>query len=735
MSNITRRALRVYAVLSELRGSNQDILDALIPFFEPFLSLMDGKMFEPRLFALAMQRLYRWRFTKDVAEQFVPRLLRAGFLERRGTATDAVYIVRYKPPQTTTDEGPITAALESIIDEFEKFPPRVTDLLSYSRSREELTDILIRFLVSMDAYNEAAFMAELKKLHVQHNDASLLDRLEEGGTPLHRDDRYLAARFVQAISKETPSYVPILVQLSSIGLLTEVVEDFLKPTQVAATANLTAILDTPLALDYLGCSGVALRDDIRSIVTSLTAIGCRFVVFPVTCTEIQRNLDSLLSNDPSQRHGYTNDALLKNEVKLDFVRAVANDPETALRHAGITVRPMTLSQYPHTHIHFDASRYESYFESIYWVPDVAPREHDAECLTLTMRLREGKHNSDLFRSGYVFVTRNGSFVNSSRKYCEESRLITPRQEGPVIHQRELATIAWLRTGLGAENEIPRGHLIASCERVLRFRPEVKDAVAAKIREVTPENAEQFELLLTDAKSLRRLADETLNDENVVTSENAVHLFNVMKEATIAEEKARFDKKIADERVKRKQQQEIAERQRVSLEGERDEAIKQADVAKEQVRRVVADVARRANRTARYVERLIIAVMLLLLIGGTVDLLWGVLTGSKIWSAILVVVAGVSSYHLLMDVLQRPKVGVRSVMNWMVRTYFWRSVQSRGLNGSVQTSDIRVENGQIVLAGLPVEDVKPDTVRIEPRIVARRPAAENPPQFPGLEHSE
>jgi hypothetical protein len=55
---------------------------------------------------------------------------------------------------------------------------------------------------------------------------------------------------------------------------------------------------------------------------------------------------------------------------------------------------------------------------------------------------------------------------------------------------------------------------------LNLRTEVKDAVGQKLRTLTPDKFEQYELLLLDQKSLRRLADQTLNDETVITDENA-----------------------------------------------------------------------------------------------------------------------------------------------------------------------------------------------------------------------
>src|SRR5204863_9934834 len=113
---------------------------------------------------------------------------------------------------------------------------------------------------------------------------------------------------------------------------------------------------------------------------------------------------------------------------------------------------------------FDHERHEDFLGSVTWGNDVAAKEHDATALTLTMRLREGKHNSDLFRCKYVFVTRNATFERVSRNSCLQSRLINQFKTSPVVHLRELATLAWLRTGLGAAaQEIPKAHLLATCD--------------------------------------------------------------------------------------------------------------------------------------------------------------------------------------------------------------------------------------------------------------------------------
>jgi hypothetical protein len=101
MGLVTRHALRVYTALSELKGAGDDVLDALIPFFEPILEVMNGKIFDPHLFATGIQRVYRWRVTREIAENFIPRLVRKGYLRREGTSHRGVYVVTLLPPPQT----------------------------------------------------------------------------------------------------------------------------------------------------------------------------------------------------------------------------------------------------------------------------------------------------------------------------------------------------------------------------------------------------------------------------------------------------------------------------------------------------------------------------------------------------------------------------------------------------------------------------------------------------------
>lgn len=731
MTIVTRHALRVYAALAGLkRDSGGDVLDALIPFMEPVLELMHGKVFDPGLLSVGVQRLYSWRFNRDVAEQFAGRLLTKGYL-RRATPARNVLIVDFKP-RSPADDGQveIAAILDRVIDEFESFPPKVTDLFRFSLSRDDLKDVLIRFLVSLDAYTEEAFAEQVERMKLDLDKKTLLDQLDEGGQPLTSENRYLCARFVTHLVKEKPEFVPHLARLASIGLLTEVVEDFIKPTAPATKSDLVLVLDAPVALTLLGLSGREAREDIEAVVNSLRAIGCGFIVLPVSCEEMSRNLSSMLALTPSDRHGPTHDAMRKGEVAEDYVRSVLNNPEKALDKVGVTVRPVDLDTFPSGVRFFDAPTYEDFLAGITWKHgSIDAREHDATCTALTMRLRAGVKNSDPLASKFAFVTTNPIFVRYARDFCRRSRLINERQTPPVILQRELAVTAWLRTGLSGpagddfRKEIPRGHLIASCERVLRPRKEVVRAVHEKLREFAPEKTAQYELMLADHRSVQRLMDETLGDERLVTAENADKLLEEMRLATAQEIKEKSDRKLrqqaqkhgaqtralreeadalmraerdsAEAALQAKQREvEAREAQLASLHEERDRFHEAAKALQAREIDQVTALMTRVNVTTRRVEvsmlAIVWAVVGLVVFGTTLgqnpnhNLFWG----AGVAFALL------GAYHTVQELRQKPKFGFENILNWLARRKLHRGLHVLGLNRERYSAALKREYGRL-----------------------------------------
>ncbi|MET3906250.1 hypothetical protein ABID59_000571 [Bradyrhizobium sp. S3.3.6] len=408
----------------------------------------------------------------------------------------------------------------------------------------------------------------------------------------------------------------------------------------------------------------------------------------------------------------------------EYVQAVANDPQRALERAGITVLPIDLKQRPNTHKYFTDAQYEDFFASINWLHDVVPREHDAESLALTMRLRSGRHSGDIFQCGYIFVTRNPRFVQHSRQYCLASRLLYETQENAVIHQRELATVAWLRTGLGVAERIPRGQLLAACERVLRVRSEVRDAVAERLKEFTPDKMEEFELLISDHRSLRRLADQTLNNEKVVTADNAAELLEAMRQATIAEEKKAFDEQLAAQTAEhlrldaaqkaehlrleaaqkaehlRLEEESAAEAERLranaaTIASERDSARDAAKSLRTSRETSVHAIAAWTTGTVRIFDLVGTGIILLFAGAGILNYFTGWLTKSSPLSIVFGVLLGLFGvYHGIMNALERPKIGLASLLNRLAKMLLRQRLERAGLAEAIDIDAVKFANGRI-----------------------------------------
>jgi hypothetical protein len=320
------------------------------------------------------------------------------------------------------------------------------------------------------------------------------------------------------------------------------------------------------------------------------------------------------------------------------------------------------------------------------------------------------------------------FVRYARDFCRQNRMINERQVPPVILQRGLATTAWLRTGLtGAADElrkeIPRSHLIASCERVLRPRREVVKAVHDKLQEFAPEKTAQYELLLSDQRSVQRLMDETLNVERLVTTESAEKLLDEMKRATAQEVQEEYGRKLrhqAQRYVKQKRELEeqaaanlnaereaaavaLADKERelregaerlAVLEAERERYRKEVALARERDIRRVDKVISTVNQRTRRLERLLLAITWTLaiaaFIGGTLGL--GTNQYAIIGAVGLMALIGV--YHTVQELRQKPKFGFQNILDLAARRGLQRRLAAMHLDTPTYETAVLIDYGRI-----------------------------------------
>ena len=320
------------------------------------------------------------------------------------------------------------------------------------------------------------------------------------------------------------------------------------------------------------------------------------------------------------------------------------------------------------------------------------------------------------------------FVRYARDFCRQNRMISAQQVPPVILQREVSTTAWLRTGLTTVagdlgSEIPRSHLIASCEQVLRPRREVVKAVHDKLREFAPDKASQYELLLADQRSVQRLMDETLNVEGLVTADSAEKLLDEMRRATAQEVHDEYDRRFRRQAQRHGQQKrELEERAAANLlaeqaaaaaalaEGQRqlqENAQRLAGIEAEgerlrteafaartrDVRRVDEAIAG-VNGRARLLERILLLALWLPILaafaGGTLGL--GTNLYAVVGSAAFVALIGV--YHTVQEVRQKPKFGFQNILDAAARAGFRKRLVAFHLDRSTYESAVEIDYGKV-----------------------------------------
>ena len=538
MSLLTQRALRVFAVLEDYPAGSADILDALLPLFEPFIADRNGQLLEPNELASAVATAYRWNLTADIIEELVPRFEARGWMEEcEATDNAAVYKIVYQGPTQDTvaqADSQIGQALAMVSDQFQEFIREISPLTAVGQTTDDLSELLIEWLVSIDAYTEDALRQQV--IQTTRNEGTIgLAIVLPDDSRLSSEDRYLCARFIKHLWDANSPYVAELCKIASVGLLTEVIQDFRKPTGRVEETNLHVYLDAPVALDLIGVSGKAAAENIRPIIKQLQVSGASIRIFRISVGELQRALQAVLAREPHLRTGPTADAIRRNELVEAFARQIAQDPDAALAEHDVHIVDRKLDQFPGQHHYFTEENYEALFQRINWHLEVQPREHDASLIAFVLRMRGDTKSSDLFATRHVLVTRNPLLAQLSRRFCQECNLIAPTSVGPAVHQRQLATAVWLRTGLWNEaEEVPKRYLLAACERVLELKKSVIDKVRSEARNLTREKAQQLDLLLTQARSAQVLMDKTLNVPQVVGPSNIETLVDTMRRS-IAEE--------------------------------------------------------------------------------------------------------------------------------------------------------------------------------------------------------
>lgn len=508
-----------------------------MPFFDPILRRHDGEKLVPDVIAKEVRDTWKWNFNSDLVETFVPYLARQGWIvaDIEG-ANGTSYTIRMADNgQLDASSKTVEAELRSIAIQFKEFSEALSPLTAIPREVEEFEDILVEWLLYVEAFSEQNI--EFKSGFKKDSSGTLRQVIEVPKTTTLRDEEvFLCARFVKHAIEENAASSEVLARIASIGLLTEVVQDFVKPVSAVEQTDLIVYLDAPVAMELLGVSGRSARENTAPVVAELIRIGASVRIFGQSLDEIKNSLQAVLKN--VRPTGPTAQAMLRGDVLREYVIRVSQDPVTFLEDEGVRATYRTLEQTPAEHPYFTTAHWQELYGKLGYSENPAAREHDTDISTFVIRQRLGRTSPDLFKSKAVVLTRNGLLAQIVQRANTEMLGLPKRAVSPVLHRRVLATAMWLRTGMGANDfNIPKRMLLANCERVLAIRPGVVEAVKRLTDAMgDEEQARQLDLLVSQDRSTQALMDKTLGQSNVITMENLSILFREMLNPHLEEER-------------------------------------------------------------------------------------------------------------------------------------------------------------------------------------------------------
>ena len=546
VSHVTRPTVRVYASLAALGGESTDILQRLIPFFEPILEPAQGKILDLDDFVEKVRGAYGWNLNRDVVEVFIPRLVEAGWLIPNKPDLQMTRYTVVCPDQNQDIEIETSAQneLNAIAESFKLFAKDLKPLnssINFLNDVEYFEEILIEWLLYVEAFSQNNI--EFSESSNLNNSGNMNANNFPKATKLNEEEIFICARFVEHSIKNDPLVSEKLARIAAIGLLTEVIQDFVKPVTPVEKSDLTIFLDAPVAMEFLGVSGKAAKANTTPIIKELKRIGVSVSIFKQSIDEIMQNLKGVLRS--AQPTGPTSQALFRREVLREYLNEVANNPGDILEERGIQVAPGALKD----NVYFTDEQKDEIFSALtFHYDNYDARCHDADITTLIMRRRKGHVNADIFKSKYLLMTRNGRFAQVVREKCIELGALSNSSTPPVVHRKVIAASIWLRTGLvGKDYEVPKRLLLANCERVLAVRPRVVEKVKEYVQALGDENKkEQLNILVSMPRSAQMLMDKTLGAPSVVNEENVEELFEEMLHPYLEEERKKGEAAVIEE---------------------------------------------------------------------------------------------------------------------------------------------------------------------------------------------
>lgn len=596
-------ALRAAEMLRSFGGNTGNPLNALLSFLQPLLEDRDGQRFDPKEFAAAVRAAYGWNFTEDVADGFRRSLRDNGWLKTSFDETGKprmdegkpVLVVACPPRNDQQFDQPIDGAIERITSSFKTFLADEGMPVAgvYSDDDHIITEIVWHLVESFG-----------QNLH----GGDITDGPDDHATEEGKSDQrsYQVGRFVRNVEAIGGAMSADFERIAAVGLLAELAQDFAKPTTRVEKSKVAVYLDSPIAHDLLGISGMQTAEQTRSVITRLKDMGASISIFDQSIKEMKVSLWTILNKDPVDRYGAIQDAFLSGELSEAYVHSVVADPVRALRDLGVQVKNIAFQNALKPDHFFSNEQFHRFCSQLVAAHPFSDHRaeirsrHDANATAYIMRLRKGHETDDLFETQHFFLTRNATFTSLAREFCVREDLLSSESVGPFVNMYDLAASVWLRTGLYERSmEIPRRRLLAGCERVLAIkRPVVVRAQRAILElrqrtDIEPEQIRQVEAILGQDRARMLIADRVRGAGQDIDVDDLLEIYRrvLADEELKGIQKGRLEVAEDRDRISRAKSAVEEELARVSDEAEKRETDLGAQIETLRLRTEADDAAR------------------------------------------------------------------------------------------------------------------------------------------------
>ena len=582
------RTLIAFAYVADQFAKTNDIAIGLAPLFAPLISKRAEQPFNPEEFIEDVKNAYDIDMHPYVAEELAPALAKHGFL----VANKKNASIQYINSTTELPEPPIKEEqLQTLINEFTKFSKQKLRKLDLNYTDGDIEKAFLDRLVKPE------FLTILLRPDDQEHNPTTLSLRKSRSTDYQfkseADQRfdYLVASYILHLNDKEPQRFELLVAATSGSLVSEVVLNLSHPlTDSEPLDGIHIAIDTPLILDALDLGPKGSTLYAKKLIEQLEAAGAIPVVFEITIEEIKRVLSATLrAYDLNQgTHGPLAQRIRTNHTLAAYVRSIIPKVEEEIGNE-LKVRVYKISDYEQTRIRTAFTEVKEIELRGHLAGSTTEAiDHDSKVVATILRLRGMGEVTTIRDSKFVFATRNFSLSRNSRRFLEESGIVSRSYFPPCITDRHLAGLIWISSG-GSSGSISRLRLIANCSAAIVPRRDLVQRMHRFFEELNPSMARRFEALMTNERAENFLMDRTLSDVSLVTQENYEDIYRDIEDSAATRVTEKMNKQIADIEKSHAEQMENMEQKVANLENKAQESKARSTSSDQKAKEVSSDL--------------------------------------------------------------------------------------------------------------------------------------------------